>query len=45
MGDFLLYRELGKPFPAGEKKRAKKRKRRNEDGDCIAKQGVYNGML
>ncbi|KAE9975195.1 hypothetical protein EG328_003419 [Venturia inaequalis] len=27
MGNFLVYRELSEPFPAGEKKKAKKRKR------------------
>ena len=32
MGNFLVYRELEKPFPPGEKKRAVKRKRNAEDG-------------
>ncbi|KAK8213448.1 Global transcription regulator sge1 [Zalaria obscura] len=32
LGNFLIYRELEKPFPPGEKKRAMKRKRDAEDG-------------
>lgn len=32
MGNFLIYRELNKGFPPGEKKRAAKKKR-SEDGD------------
>jgi len=32
MGNFLIYRELEKPFPPGEKKRAVKRKRSTDDG-------------
>jgi hypothetical protein len=35
MGNFLVYRELNEPFPAGEKKKAKKRKRGSEDPDPI----------
>ncbi|OCK75817.1 hypothetical protein K432DRAFT_307707, partial [Lepidopterella palustris CBS 459.81] len=31
MGNFLVYRELDKPFPPGEKKRAVKRKRTEDD--------------
>jgi len=34
LGNFLIYRELEKPFPPGEKKRAMKRKRSDQiDGD------------
>lgn len=33
MGNFLVYRELNEPFPAGEKKKAKKRKRTTEEYD------------
>ena len=32
LGNFLIYRELDKPFPPGEKKRAIKRKRISVDG-------------
>ena len=32
LGDFLIYRELDKPFPPGEKKRAIKRKRSSLPG-------------
>ncbi|OCL05762.1 hypothetical protein AOQ84DRAFT_298311, partial [Glonium stellatum] len=32
MGNFLVYRELEKPFPPGEKKRAVKRKRNASEG-------------
>ncbi|KAF2811059.1 uncharacterized protein BDZ99DRAFT_352991, partial [Mytilinidion resinicola] len=32
MGNFLIYRELEKPFPPGEKKRAVKRKRSTDEG-------------
>jgi hypothetical protein len=35
MGNFLVYRELNEPFPAGEKKKAKKRKRGSEDPDPV----------
>lgn len=44
MGNFLVYRELSEPFPAGEKKKAKKRKRGSEDTEQIANQGMYSGM-
>lgn len=41
MGNFLVYRELDAPFPAGEKKKAKKRKRSaSEDGQ---NQAQYSG--
>ena len=33
LGNFLIYRELEKPFPPGEKKRAMKRKRESMPGD------------
>lgn len=33
LGNFLIYRELEKPFPPGEKKRAMKRKRTSMPGD------------
>ncbi|KAK5166223.1 Global transcription regulator sge1 [Saxophila tyrrhenica] len=33
LGNFLIYRELEKPFPPGEKKRAMKRKRQGVPGD------------
>jgi hypothetical protein len=33
MNNFLVYRELNEPFPAGEKKKAKKRKRGSPSGD------------
>ncbi|KAF2219003.1 Gti1/Pac2 family-domain-containing protein, partial [Elsinoe ampelina] len=33
LGNFLIYRELEKPFPPGEKKRAMKRKRSSQIGD------------
>lgn len=33
LGNFLIYRELEKPFPPGEKKRAMKRKRSNIPGE------------
>ncbi|KAF2158079.1 hypothetical protein K461DRAFT_214358, partial [Myriangium duriaei CBS 260.36] len=32
LGNFLIYRELEKPFPPGEKKRAMKRKRSQAEG-------------
>jgi hypothetical protein len=35
MGNFLVYRELNEPFPAGEKKKAKKRKRGAEETDPV----------
>jgi hypothetical protein len=44
MGNFLVYRELNEPFPAGEKKKAKKRKRgaSNEPSDNLNGQcGMY----
>ncbi|KAF2434742.1 hypothetical protein EJ08DRAFT_693244 [Tothia fuscella] len=34
MNNFLVYRELNEPFPAGEKKKAKKRKRSSPNGDA-----------
>lgn len=39
LGNFLVYRELERPFPPGEKKRAMKRSRRSPPG--IAKQDSY----
>lgn len=33
LGNFLIYRELEKPFPPGEKKRAMKRKRQSMPGE------------
>ena len=33
LGNFLIYRELEKPFPPGEKKRAMKRKRTSLPGE------------
>ena len=33
LGNFLIYRELEKPFPPGEKKRAMKRKRESVPGE------------
>ena len=33
LGNFLIYRELEKPFPPGEKKRAMKRKRASMPGE------------
>jgi hypothetical protein len=33
LGNFLIYRELEKPFPPGEKKRAMKRKRSSAPGE------------
>jgi Gti1/Pac2 family transcription factor len=33
LGNFLIYRELEKPFPPGEKKRAMKRKRQSLPGE------------
>ncbi|KAF2768707.1 hypothetical protein EJ03DRAFT_273603, partial [Teratosphaeria nubilosa] len=33
LGNFLIYRELEKPFPPGEKKRAMKRKRQSIPGE------------
>jgi hypothetical protein len=45
MGNFLVYRELSEPFPAGEKKKAKKRKRGTDETDPVASQGFYNGKL
>lgn len=36
MGNFLVYRELSEPFPAGEKKKAKKRKREGQEIDPSA---------
>jgi hypothetical protein len=35
MGNFLVYRELNEPFPAGEKKKAKKRKRGAEETEPV----------
>ena len=45
MGNFLVYRELNAPFPAGEKKKAKKRKRGSESPDELANQTVYSGTF
>lgn len=39
LGNFLVYRELERPFPPGEKKRAMKRSKRSPPG--IAKQESY----
>lgn len=38
LGNFLIYRELDKPFPPGEKKRAIKRKRSSLPGDGFQRQ-------
>ncbi|KAI9722112.1 MAG: hypothetical protein M1828_004926 [Chrysothrix sp. TS-e1954] len=43
LNNFLIYRELDKPFPPGEKKRAKKPKRDQED--TAAGQEVSDGAL
>jgi hypothetical protein len=46
MGNFLVYRELSEPFPAGEKKKAKKRKRVGAEGsEQVAAQAVYTGTF
>ncbi|KAK3113129.1 Global transcription regulator sge1 [Teratosphaeriaceae sp. CCFEE 6253] len=39
LGNFLLYRELEKPFPPGEKKRAIKRKRTSAPGEPYPRRG------
>ncbi|GAB7362102.1 hypothetical protein MBLNU230_g2132t1 [Neophaeotheca triangularis] len=38
LGNFLIYRELEKPFPPGEKKRAMKRKRASIPGEPYPRQ-------
>ena len=38
LGNFLIYRELEKPFPPGEKKRAMKRKRESIPGEPYPRQ-------
>lgn len=38
LGNFLIYRELDKPFPPGEKKRAIKRKRSSLPGEGFQRQ-------
>ena len=43
MGNFLVYRELSEPFPAGEKKKAKKRKRDRDDMALMPNQHMYTG--
>lgn len=43
MGNFLVYRELSEPFPAGEKKKAKKRKRGSEEAEQFTSQNMYSG--
>lgn len=45
MGNFLVYRELSAPFPAGEKKKAKKRKRGGSEEQPIVSQDAYTGTL
>jgi hypothetical protein len=45
MGNFLVYRELSEPFPAGEKKKAKKRKRSSEEVDVMANLGAHSGNV
>lgn len=48
MGNFLVYRELKEPFPAGEKKKAKKRKRsaeENDSADQLSPQSGKNSSL
>jgi hypothetical protein len=45
MGNFLVYRELNEPFPAGEKKKAKKRKRGAEDSEAVENLSGQNGKL
>ncbi|KAK0285607.1 Global transcription regulator sge1 [Friedmanniomyces endolithicus] len=39
LGNFLIYRELEKPFPPGEKKRAIKRKRTTAPGEPYPRRG------
>jgi len=39
LGNFLIYRELEKPFPPGEKKRAMKRKRSSQGGEFPGNNG------
>jgi len=39
LGNFLIYRELEKPFPPGEKKRAMKRKRTSIPGEPYSRRG------
>lgn len=39
LGNFLIYRELEKPFPPGEKKRAMKRKRTSMPGEPYPRRG------
>ena len=44
LGNFLVYRELIKPFPPGEKKRATKRgKRATKPGEPYPRQSIDNG--
>lgn len=43
MGNFLVYRELNKPFLAGEKKKAKKRKRGAEEAELVGKLNGQSG--
>lgn len=43
LGNFLIYRELEKPFPPGEKKRAMKRKRTSLPGEPYPRRDSDNG--
>ncbi|TKA28920.1 hypothetical protein B0A50_03331 [Salinomyces thailandicus] len=48
LGNFLIYRELEKPFPPGEKKRAMKRKRSSMPGEPYPRrdsEGGSNGEI
>lgn len=45
MGNFLVYRELDEPFPAGEKKKAKKRKRVAEQKDSAEQLSAQSGKI
>ncbi|KAH0426869.1 Gti1/Pac2 family protein [Colletotrichum camelliae] len=47
LGNFLIYRELDRPFPPGEKKRAMKRNKKTtgvtKPSDVASRQGSVNG--
>nr|XP_036584885.1 camp independent regulatory protein [Colletotrichum truncatum]KAF6794535.1 camp independent regulatory protein [Colletotrichum truncatum] len=47
LGNFLIYRELDRPFPPGEKKRAMKRNKKTtgvtKPSDVTSRQGSVNG--
>lgn len=45
MGNFLVYRELNEPFPAGEKKKAKKRKRGAEEAEPVENLNGQSGKF